>query len=92
MPVAVGEESGRKRKADLGDEGEHTTKAAKLEYSPEQESISQHIGSPEKWQSPNKPTPTKKTRSATSNADISKKPSPVKADGSKRITSFFGKT
>lgn len=35
-------------------------------------------------------TSTRKTRSAVSNEGLSKKPNPVKADGSQRITSFFG--
>jgi len=85
MPVPSKAEGGMKRKADIGDEGQHIEKAVKLEFSPGHKS-------PEKKGTPKKSSTAKKTRSAISNADISKKPSPVKADGSKRITSFFGKT
>ena len=92
MPVPKKDQGGTKRKADINDEGGHFDKVPKLELSPEQKTSSQQMRSPEKALSPPKPTPAKKTRSATSNADISKKPSPVKSDGSKRITNFFGKT
>jgi len=91
MPVPPKEEGGMKRKLDTDDEGDHHDKAPKLEFTPEQKPASQQSRSPERLTTPSKPATAKKTRSAISNADVSKKPTPVK-DGSKRITSFFGKT
>ncbi|KAK5946827.1 hypothetical protein PMZ80_000971 [Knufia obscura] len=92
MPVPPKSDGGMKRKADLDDEGEHVEKAPKLEFNPDDKPSLQQPATPDKAPSPPKRTTAKKTRSATSNADVSKKPSPAKADGSKRITSFFGKT
>lgn len=92
IPVPSKEEGGMKRKAEIDDEGETNHKAPKLEFDPEQKPGHQHVRGSEKTSSPAKPPSTKKARSATSNADVSKKPSPVKTDGSKRITNFFGKT
>lgn len=89
LPVPPKSEGGTKRKADIEDEGDRLDKVPKLEPSSQQ---SQPAPSPRKTQTPQKPTSAKKTRSATSNEGISKKPSPVKADGSQRITSFFGRT
>lgn len=91
IPVPPKEEGGMKRKLDTEDEGEHHDKAPKLDFTPEHKSPSQQIHSPDMTTTPSKPATARKTRSATSNADVSKKPTPVK-DGSKRITSFFGKT
>lgn len=90
LPVPPTSEGGTKRKADIDDEGEHVDKAPKLEYSPEKKP-SLPPASPEKSVSPVKSTSAKKARSATSNEGLSKKPSPIKADQSQRITSFFGK-
>lgn len=92
LPVPPKEEGGVKRKVDVDDEGRHAQKIPKLESGPEQALPSQQIKSPEKALPRSKPTTAKKPRSATSNADASIKQSPVRTDGSKRITSFFGKT
>lgn len=88
VPVPPKLEGGTKRKADIEDEGDHIDKALKLESSSQQ---SNRTTSPSKSSTPQKPSSGKKTRNATSNEGLSKKPSPVKADGSQRITSFFGR-
>lgn len=90
LPVPPKSEGGTKRKAEIQDEGKHIEKAPRLEYTPENKP-SLPPASPEKSVPLAKSTPAKKTRSATSNEGLSKKPSPIKSDGSQRITSFFGK-
>jgi len=89
LPVPPAAEGGIKRKVDIEDEGDHSDKKLKLEPS-SQQALS--TPGPRKAQTPQKPTSAKQPRSATSNEGLSKKPSPVKADGSQRITNFFGKT
>lgn len=103
MPVPPASEGGVKRKASFHDEGdhdEHTEKQPKLEFTPDSKPTiistatpdKKSIDTPTKKSTPSKAanTTTRKTRSAVSNEGVSKKPSPIKADGSQRITSFFG--
>lgn len=89
LPVPPKEEGGMKRKAEIEDEGEHIEKAPKLEFEPGEKSkvVS---STPEKPFTPAKAS-TKKTRSATSNEGLSKKPSPIKKEGNQVITGFFAK-
>lgn len=77
MPVpAESPQQPLKRKLSMHEEGK-STKLPKLQVSPATKQ--KHA------------TPVKKTRSATSNEGLSKKPSPAKADSTLPITSFFGR-
>ena len=74
----VGEAKAGSTRKHEDEEGVKSPKAMKLE------------SSPSKHQLPS-PKSARKTRSATSNADVALKKSPVKSDGTQRITAFFGK-
>lgn len=88
-PVSPSSKGGTKRKSDIRGESGHIEKVPKLEFSPGNKPTTKPVTSPAKPSNPSKASNVKKTRSAMSNEGLSKKPSPIKSDGSQRITNFF---
>ena len=69
-------------------------KAVKRQHSPDKETFSKASKgdtSPKRRKQPAPSSSNKKTRSATTNGTLPKSQSPKTGDGSRRITSFFGK-